>query len=69
MPIYEYNCRRCHQSFERIILTKGEKITCPKCNSADVDKQLSVFSSHGSRAEAGGSAAGCGCTPQSCGCH
>jgi hypothetical protein len=30
---------------------------------------LSVFSSPGSGKEASASGAGCGCTPQTCGCH
>jgi hypothetical protein len=35
-----------------------------------VEKQLSVFSSRASGNEASSSSAGgCGCTPQTCGCH
>ncbi|HET8564192.1 MAG TPA: zinc ribbon domain-containing protein [Candidatus Binatia bacterium] len=70
MPIYEYCCRGCGHKFEQIILSTREKVNCPRCNSARVEKQLSVFSSRGSRAESGGaSGGGCGCTPQTCGCH
>jgi putative FmdB family regulatory protein len=69
MPIYEYNCDDCHESFERIVLSAREEISCPRCNSTAVEKQLSVFSAHGSRTEAKGSGGGCGCTPQSCGCR
>jgi putative FmdB family regulatory protein len=68
MPIFEYNCRSCHQSFEQLVLSVKEKVLCPKCDSNAVEKQLSVFSSPGAEPQAspGG---GCGCTPQTCGCH
>ena len=69
MPIYEYRCRRCGHVFEQIVLSTSDQANCPKCNSGTVDKQLSIFSSPGSRAEEGASAGGCGCTPQTCGCH
>ncbi|HTN70457.1 MAG TPA: zinc ribbon domain-containing protein [Methylomirabilota bacterium] len=68
MPIFEYSCRRCHHTFEQLVLSTREKVSCPKCDSSAVGKQLSVFSSPGSEPEAtaGG---GCACTPQTCGCH
>jgi putative FmdB family regulatory protein len=69
MPIFEYNCRRCHYNFETIVLSAREKVNCPKCDSNAVEKQLSVFSSPGSAQEAALSGAGCACTPQTCGCH
>ena len=69
MPIFEYNCCNCHHSFETIILSAREKVSCPKCESSAVEKQLSVFSSPGSQSEKTVSAGGCGCTPQTCGCH
>ena len=68
MPIYEYSCRGCDQNFEQLILSSAEKVKCPKCGSGKVEKQLSVFSSRGSRSEEA-AATGCGCTPQTCGCH
>ena len=45
MPIFEYNCCSCHHSFETIVLSAREKVSCPKCESSAVEKQLSVFSS------------------------
>lgn len=68
MPIFEYDCRRCNHRFETIVLSSREKIRCPKCESAAVEKRLSVFRAHGLRAGAEPSA-GCGCTPETCGCH
>jgi putative FmdB family regulatory protein len=70
MPIFEYNCRGCHHSFEQIILSAREQVRCPKCDSSAVEKQLSVFSSPANRSEqTAGAPAGCACTPQTCGCH
>jgi len=70
MPIYEYNCRRCDHRFEAIVLSSREKITCPQCSSGAIEKQLSVFGAPASDKQADSSTrGGCGCTPQTCGCH
>ena len=69
MPIFEYNCRQCKHHFETIVLSSPEKIACPKCQSSAVEKQLSVFSSPASEKETTVAGSGCGCTPQTCGCH
>jgi len=69
MPIFEYNCRRCEHHFETIVLSAREKISCPKCNSRSVEKQLSVFSAPATGNGESASAGGCACTPQTCGCH
>jgi len=43
MPIYEYCCSHCQTSFERIIVTKLDagEVTCPSCQSREVDRILS----------------------------
>lgn len=42
MPIFEYNCEKCHTNFE--LLVRGETVVqCPACSSRRVEKQLSVF--------------------------
>ncbi|MGH7845493.1 MAG: FmdB family zinc ribbon protein [Candidatus Binatia bacterium] len=70
MPIYEYNCRKCAIDFEHFLLSSQETIACPKCESQDVARKLSVFSSPGNRRDGeASSGGGCGCTPQTCGCH
>jgi putative FmdB family regulatory protein len=70
MPIFEYNCPLCNQQFEAIVLSDREEISCPKCGSTAVEKQLSVFSSPASGNEASPSiGGGCACTPQTCGCR
>ena len=69
MPIFEYNCRSCDNHFETIVLSAREKISCPKCASKKVDKQLSVFSAPASTSDADPNGAVCTGTPQTCGCH
>lgn len=41
MPIYEYKCRKCSHEFERLI-RKDEVPPCPECESAEVEKLLSL---------------------------
>lgn len=74
MPIYEYICDDCQTRYERIVMSAGQKIECPKCSSKRHTLQLSVFSAgksaNGTASENTRSAAGaCGCTPDSCGCN
>ncbi|MEK6602035.1 MAG: zinc ribbon domain-containing protein [Candidatus Binatota bacterium] len=69
MPIYEYRCRHCENSFEELVLSSPEAIACPSCAGREVERQLSVFSSPEDRAGKGGGGGGCGCTPSTCGCH
>ncbi len=46
MPLYEYKCKKCGNSFEELVFGE-EKVKCPKCGSEEVEKLLSVFSSGG----------------------
>jgi putative FmdB family regulatory protein len=40
MPIFEFECKDCSNTFE--VLTKGqEKICCPQCNSSNLKKLIS----------------------------
>lgn len=45
MPIFEYECAKCKKVFE-VICSGGtsERVTCPECSSAKVNKLLSCFS-------------------------
>jgi len=43
MPIYEYQCKNCSHKFEKLVFGK-EKIKCPKCQSGNLKKLLSTFS-------------------------
>lgn len=77
MPIYEYVCDDCQTRHERIVMSNGSKVECPKCGSRRQTVQFSVFaapSGNGSSASTSSSSAAstgasCGCTPRTCGCH
>lgn len=61
MPIYEYACRACGHEFETLV--RGtDTPSCAKCESADLDKKLSVFSaqSNSSDSTAAGPCGTCG---------
>lgn len=46
MPIYEYACKKCGESFE--ILVFGNKaVKCPKCGAEEVIKKFSTFATKG----------------------
>ena len=47
MPIYEYQCTNCENTFSRLqaIGAKTDGVQCPKCESHDVERLLSTFAS------------------------
>jgi len=62
MPLYEYECQDCRSHFE-LLVREQTVLACPSCQSADVEKQLSVFAvgGNGGGVPARSSAAtGCG---------
>ncbi len=79
MPIYEYECCNCCECFERLVFSsdEAEAVRCPKCESSDVHKMMSVcgFKSGGDKGAAssrvGAAASGCSaCAGGSCStCH
>ena len=54
MPIYEYECRNCKETFE--VLQKSgegnEGILCPKCNTDKPERLFSAFCSTTSKSGA-----------------
>lgn len=44
MPIYEYKCDKCDNSFEELVSSTLIEVVCPICKSPEVQRQLSVFS-------------------------
>ncbi|MBF0528279.1 MAG: zinc ribbon domain-containing protein [Deltaproteobacteria bacterium] len=44
MPIYEFCCGQCGKEFEEIVRSSTEKVTCPGCQSQEVQKQMSKVS-------------------------
>ncbi len=47
MPIYEYKCTKCENTFMRLqgIGAPTDGVQCPKCESREVERQLSTFAS------------------------
>ena len=45
MPIFEYQCKSCNDSFE-VLVRSNASIACPDCGSSAVEKKFSSFSSH-----------------------
>ncbi|GAU09670.1 FmdB family zinc ribbon protein [Desulfoplanes formicivorans] len=63
MPLFEFTCKACHETFEEITSSTSRKtITCPKCGSHDVQKLVSatVMTRKGSSLTGGGSCGGSG---------
>ena len=44
MPIHEFRCLNCDYIFELLIMSKNEmdSVSCPKCESSNVGKLMSV---------------------------
>jgi len=60
MPIFEYICKDCGRSFERIVPRYDSETDCTHCNSQNIEKQLSVFAVAGPSGETSSGDAGCG---------
>ncbi len=45
MPIYEYRCKKCNNTFEKLVFAGEEDdVKCPECGNKDVEKVISAFS-------------------------
>ena len=42
MPLYEYTCRSCAQSFE-LLVRGNDTLQCPSCTSTELERRSSVF--------------------------
>ncbi len=60
MPLRDYTCRSCDQSFEALVKA-GEDAPCPACASTDVERKLALFARPaGGDADAAPATVGCG---------
>jgi len=66
MPLYEYRCHGCEETFETYVRAWGEAVACPRCRSGEVEKLLSTFAFTGTEGTA--PSGGCGCGRGGCGC-
>lgn len=42
MPLFDFECRECHERFEEIVSSET-RVVCPDCGSGDVAKLWSPF--------------------------
>ena len=64
MPIFEFECKKCSNKFERLILPSDDKNPpCPACNHEDVQKIMSSGSKVTLKVPAGYSGGG-SCAPR-----
>ena len=69
MPIFEYECTKCHESFD-LLVRSDTRVACPECDSEKVVKKLSLFAAHVAHHEAAMPACAtgdCGCAQGRCG--
>lgn len=59
MPIFEYRCEGCGHKFEAILFGE-QKPECPKCHTAKLETQLSVFAVSSGHSSSAAAAEGCG---------
>ena len=83
MPIYEYRCVECDQSFEAFVRSGRDDAECPTCHGSHLTREMSTFAARGSNGDgasaamsaiasnggAAGRMGGGGCGSGSCGCH
>lgn len=48
MPIFEYQCRDCGATFEKLVSSSQTVVSCASCAGTRVEKLLSVFAVAGS---------------------
>ena len=41
MPIYEFKCLKCKEDFETLVFRSSDKVTCPHCESDDLERLMS----------------------------
>jgi putative FmdB family regulatory protein len=69
MPLYEYRCGGCGQTFEQLrrMQDADRDLACPKCKSGEVERLLSTFASRMASAPGSGGLAPCGQPASACG--
>jgi putative FmdB family regulatory protein len=68
MPLYEYRCEECQETFEKLVRAFREEVSCPACASGQVEKLISGFTLAGASRLVPSPGGGCGCGSGGCGC-
>ena len=57
MPLYEYTCKKCGETFDKIVsFSDADKLpSCPGCGAKETQKLISAGSFLGSTSRSGGS--------------
>ncbi|MBL8160338.1 MAG: zinc ribbon domain-containing protein [Anaerolineae bacterium] len=66
MPLYEYQCPDCQESFEKLVRSSAaaDSVSCPTCGSAHPRRKLSTFAVKGSgRSSSAGADSAPSCAP------
>ncbi len=65
MPIYEFTCDECGSDFEKLVPSMNYKGApeCPKCQSKNTHKRMSVFSARAAEKTSQPFEGGCGMGP------
>ena len=67
MPIYEFQCAKCANEFEELVMSsKPEaiaKVACPECGSHKVKKKVSTFASGAISGGSSTAASAASCAP------
>ncbi len=40
MPLFNFRCLECENSFEELVKSLEDRVSCPKCKSEKVEKKL-----------------------------
>ncbi len=69
MPIYEYQCTKCGESFEvrQSMGADGSSLNCPKCKAENPKRLISSFSNIGSESFGSSGYSGSTCSTGTCG--
>ncbi|MCK5569217.1 MAG: zinc ribbon domain-containing protein [Spirochaetes bacterium] len=67
MPIFEYACKECGNTFEQLVMSKNIHISCPRCDGGQIAKLFSTFAHRSSGKTESASGSGCStCSTRNC---
>jgi putative FmdB family regulatory protein len=67
VPIYEYVCSKCGESFEKLVRSTSSEVEvrCPRCDADKVARKISVFGFSGGSSSSLSFDGGSSCGPTS----